>query len=124
MRIVRRLSAEVAIVELRGDFDPVEGRRFLREIDDLVELAHYHVVVSFRLLYFIGSRGVSMLERAGASLELLGGKLVVAEPSRLVRSVLDRLGVGERVPVFSSERDALDYLAAEGHSVQERAVQP
>ena len=113
LKIDTRDEGEISVLDIRGDFDATECRRFRTAIDRVETAGVDKIVLNLRGLYFIGTRGLEVVRSVAARLEAGGGRLVLAAPTRLVARVLGEIGVSASLHTFVSEEDALGFLGSE-----------
>ncbi len=116
MRIEKTFVDDVAILELRGEFDTFECPRFSEEIDNLGSLGIHRVILNFRFLRFINSTALGAIVKAKRTVGSHSGELVIAQPSKFVANVLDTLGLSEIIPIFDNEEAALEHFSKETKS--------
>ncbi|HLJ62076.1 MAG TPA: STAS domain-containing protein [bacterium] len=68
------------------------------------------VILHFHDLTYVDSKGISLLLRCQQRAVTASLRLVIANPSRIVRRVLDTLELDEVLPVFSSVEVALQVV--------------
>ena len=110
MRIQKTFVDDVAILELKGEFDTFECSRFTEEIDNLGSLGVHKVILNFRFLKFINSTALGAIVKAKRTMTSQGGELVIAQPGKFVAGVLDTLGLGEIIPIHDDEESALEHF--------------
>jgi anti-sigma B factor antagonist len=112
VRIEKTFVGDVAILELRGEFDTFECSRFSEEIGNLETLGINKVIVNFRFLRFINSTALGAIVKAKRTLTAKGGELIIAQPAKFVANVLDTLGLSEIIPMYDTEEEALGHFQA------------
>lgn len=110
MRIEKTFVDDVAILELKGEFDTFECSRFSEEIENLGSLGVHKVILNFRFLRFINSTALGAIVKAKRTVTSQGGEVVIAQPGKFVANVLDTLGLSEIIPIFDGEEAALDHF--------------
>lgn len=112
MRIEKTFVGDVAILELKGEFDTFDCARFSEEVDSLVTLGLVRVILDFRFLRFINSTALGAVLKARKALTTKGGELVISQPAKIVAEALDTLGFSDIMPVFTAQEDALAHFEA------------
>lgn len=112
-KIEMRRAGTVGILDLSGDFDQSECRRFAAAVYTAESQGFDRIVLNLRGLYFIGTRGLDVVRGVATRLEAGGGRLVMAEPSRLVARVLCEVGMMVSLRSFGAESEALSFLERE-----------
>jgi len=110
VKIEKTFVDDVAILELKGEFDTFECSRFSEEIDNLGTLGIHRVILNFRFLRFINSTALGAIVKAKRTVGAQGGELVIAQPAKFVSSVLETLGLSEIIPIFETEEAALEHF--------------
>lgn len=102
-------EGNVTVLCVRGELDINTQPQFRRRLEELVKERPF-VIVDFREVSYIDMSAIRGLEGCAAIAREHGGQVVIANPSTLVRRVLDILGVPRQIPVVASRRDALEFL--------------
>lgn len=109
--IVRRNLAEIALLDLKGRLIGDEGNTFVATASDqVVEHGVRKMVLNFTGLEQCDSMGISALLRIHASLENMGGKLMICNVNDLITKVFSLTHMDEVLHVYASEEEALEAL--------------
>jgi anti-anti-sigma factor len=109
---IQPLDADMKIISLDGRLD-IEGAR---AIDDQFAFATTtsaaKIVVDLASVVFIASIGIRTLFNAARAQGARGGRVVLAQPTEMVRRVLETAGVGQLMPIFDTVDAARKSLEA------------
>jgi len=110
MQIEELRVGEVTILTVTGDFDartlPVAAGR----LDALLADLKIRIVFNLSSLEIVTSTAIGFLVDASKRARGLGGGLVVSAPSRLFRSTVDTLRIGEVLVMAPSDEEAVEQL--------------
>lgn len=99
---IQPLEDDLKVISLDGRLD-IEGAQ---SIDDQFAFATTtkaaRIVVDLAQVAFIASIGVRTLFNAARSQATRGGKVVLAQPTALVRKVLETSGADQLMPIFDT----------------------
>jgi anti-anti-sigma factor len=112
MNINVERRGEYAVLRLRGEFDTYYCRLLQQEVDGLVAANIAYAILDLWLVRFINSTALGAIIKASRSFAQLGGRMVIARPSRFAREVITKVGLDRVVPVFDSEDAAFEGLGA------------
>lgn len=101
---------DVVVVRASGRVDAETAPAFLDQCRSCLALGH--VVLNLSRVTFLSSSGVGSLLVLCEAARELGRDLRLASPSNEVTLVLDALHLGPALPVYGSETDALERMAA------------
>lgn len=108
------VAGSVLILRLHGELDISSAEGFRREVEQaLVETNRRAVVLSCRHLSFLDSSGLGAILGRYRQLQGRGGRMAVAGVSGRVKTVLDMSGVSKLIPVYDSEKKAVQALGGE-----------
>ena len=111
----------IVLVELVGEVDLGNAAAVEIGVRDAIGRGR-HVIVALGGLRYLDSTGLHSLRLCHATAERLGRRLVVAEPSPVVRRVMEAIDFARLVPVFSRTALAIAELTSgpRGRSAGER----
>jgi len=94
----------------RGEIDPSRLASLRSGIETLLERGATHIVLNLSQVRFITSSGIAFIMEVHELLRAWGGRLVISEPSPLVRKTFDVLGLDEAVRIVETDDEAAHYL--------------
>ena len=97
-------------VALTGRLDSSAVDRIETRFVGAVAPANQGVAVDLSQLDFIASLGIRMLVSTARMLSRKGSRLVVFAPQDAVREVFVHVALGDIIPIFDTEAEALDAL--------------
>lgn len=104
------VTADYAVLRLRGEFDTPYVQEFSDRIDALIAANRPRVVLNLRFLRLINSTALGSIVRAQKKLRQHGGELVVAQPSEFCRDVFVKVGLDKLIPIHEDDAAALDSV--------------
>jgi anti-sigma B factor antagonist len=108
LEIKTRDQGELTVLDLKGCLSTGLGLEALRpEIEKLVAAQRLNLVLNAKDICVIDSRGVGELVASFSLIKRSGGTLKVANPSRLVRDVLQIARLPKIIEVHDTEEAAL-----------------
>ncbi len=120
MRIEERVSGDVHVLKLAGEFDRPQALEVAEGLDAAMFAGASRLVVNLRRVRFAGAAALGCLVRARANVRGREGDLVVSAPSRFVRTVLRALEPEHRFLVFPDDDAAVRHFRNTGKG-RERA---
>lgn len=103
----------IAILGLKGSFEaPHDLELFSAELDRLIGAGRNRVILDLHLLAYLNSNAVGRIVKYKKRLQGEGGDLVLAQPTKTVREVLELLQLLPMLKPFASEADAVASLQA------------
>jgi anti-anti-sigma factor len=100
----------IRMIRLTGRLDIVGVRKIEAEFADYCSGDGARVIVDLAGVDFLTSIGIRMILLTSTSMASRGGKMVLLNPTELVREELLLTGVGESVPVLNDFEQALSAL--------------
>ena len=115
-------GAAVAILDLRGALSRNDGSDNLVEmISTLLDLRITRIVMNMNEILEADSSGVESLLECASQVEASGSKLALSGVSRELLKRLYEFGLGRRLGIYESERDAVASFFEAGLSVAPKA---
>jgi anti-anti-sigma factor len=102
----------VAFLELRGYLDAHNFEKLDAAFEAHFQKETYRFVVDIRHLEYVSSAGAGVFIGAVGTCQDNGGNIVLVQPAREVREILELLGVYQIFPVVQQPEQALDYFAS------------
>ncbi|MCA9501205.1 MAG: STAS domain-containing protein [Nitrospira sp.] len=100
-----------------GRFDQHARQDFKWRIDHAILQGYRFVMLNMVAVSFIDSAALGWLVLAQRRFQRIGGKLAIISPIGFVRDVLEITEIGEWIPIFSSEEEALKtFESSKGYS--------
>ena len=109
--VVRKETAEIAEVLLRGRADLQTAGQLNGRITALVEEGYRHILLNMRRVRFIDSMGLGTLIGASRRVAEANGSLRLVRPSPAVTSALELTRLTDAFSVHESAHDAVVALA-------------
>lgn len=103
----RSLSHDTLVETFMGRFDQHARQDFKWRIDHAILQGYRFVMLNMVAVSFIDSAALGWLVLAQRRFQRIGGKLAIISPIGFVRDVLEITEIGEWIPIFSSEDEAL-----------------
>ena len=111
-RTVRASSnLEVLVEEIAGSIDASTARTFENALRQVVDAGHRNVVFVFTNVQYINSTGMGALIQAADKIRAAGGEISLVNVSPTVLSLFEMLGLLPILPVYSTEEEAIAFLA-------------
>jgi len=114
MWIEGKVSGDVRILGLSGEFDAAETRELARELDAATSAEALRVVLNVEKLRFAGAAALGCLAHARAKARMRAGDLVLSGPSTFLRSLLRTVGLERSLRAFPDDEAALRHFGARG----------
>ena len=108
MDLTREFRAGVVVVRVSGDLDVQSADSFRRRVDAWMAEDCPHLVLNLSKVTFLDSTGLGVLLGRIRKAEATGCRLGVVPPPGVARRLLDMAALGRAVPLFRSERSAVD----------------
>jgi anti-anti-sigma factor len=99
LAISTSLQKSETIIKLSGECDISNVDDLNKAIYDTLVSENRRVVLDVEELDFMGSCGLTPIQRAIESLQPVGGIVVVHRPSRMMKWLLDFFGISQRAVV-------------------------
>jgi anti-anti-sigma factor len=99
-----------AILYLSGEFDTYYVPALQTEVDGLLKANVRGAVLNLRLVKFINSTALGAIIKSSKQFADVGGRLVIAHPSKFCRDILEKVGLDRVVPVFDTDEEAAANL--------------
>lgn len=103
----RSLNHHTLVETFAGRFDQHARQDFKWRIDHAILQGYRFVMLNMVAVSFIDSAALGWLVLAQRRFQRIGGKLAIISPIGFVRDVLEITEIGEWIPIFSSEGEAL-----------------
>lgn len=117
MNIDTTLTDDYAILTLKGEFDTFHCPRFQAEFEATLEQDVAFVILNMRRVKFINSTALGAIIKASKLCKSEEGELVISNPSRMVRDIINTLGIDQMVPVFDDEEAAGKHIIKQLNAV-------
>ena len=112
LQINSRTTGEVTVLDLSGTLLTGLGLEQLRpRVEQLVAEQRLNIVLNAKDVSVIDSRGIGELVASFSLIKRSGGTLKVANPSRIVRDVLQIAKLPKIIEVHDTEEAALESFA-------------
>ena len=98
---------DVAVVQLRGEFDLASAARLREMLDDVVRTKPAGVIIDLSRVAYCDSACLDEFAAARRNAVQVGARLCLVAPCPLVRRVLDLTGLAVLLPVYASVDYAL-----------------
>lgn len=124
MRIERKRSGNIDVLEISGDFDFRCTEWFEREVESLVESSRTRIVVDLSGVRFMDSAALTRLIHMQRRLRALGGEQVIVGPPRSVQTTIRTAGVDRLIRIFPDVDEGRRHFADPGgaRSADQRGV--
>ena len=119
MQINWRNEGGVTVATLEGQLDAANLDGAKAEIEGRVDEGALKLCINLGALDFINSSGIGYLVAVYKRLKQEGGKLVLSEPSRVLKSTIRTLGLDRIFEVYESDEEALKHFAGQEAKTQE-----
>ncbi|MDR4493760.1 MAG: STAS domain-containing protein [Nitrospirales bacterium] len=106
----RSISHEILVDTFAGRFDQHARQDFKWRIDYAITQGYRYVVLNMVAVSFIDSAALGWLVLAQRRFQRIGGKMCIIAPAGFVRDILELTEIGEWIPIFASEDDAVRSL--------------
>ena len=117
-------EAGVFFLELQGYLDAHNFEKLEAAFEAHFEKGVYRFVVDIRHLEYVSSAGAGVLIGAVGTCQDNGGNIVLVQPAREVREILELLGVYQIFPVVNQRKQALDHFVTRGGNARLLDVEP
>jgi anti-anti-sigma factor len=104
------VSAEYAVLRLRGEFDTPYVPEFAERIDALIAAGKPRVVLNLRYLRLINSTALGAIVKSQKKLLQHGGDLVISHPSAFCRDVIEKVGLNRILRVVDDDAEAVGLV--------------
>lgn len=106
MNIDTTLTADYAILTLKGEFDTFHCPRFQEEVEDILKRDIRYIVLNMRLVKFINSTALGAVIRASKMCKAEEGELTLSSLSPFVEDILNKLGIDQMLTVTADDETA------------------
>ncbi len=114
MQVKLKAKGDTLVVQMRGELDHHAAGSLRTEIDArLAEAKIKNVLFNFHDVDFMDSSGFGMVLGRYKAVREKGGKVLACSLRPPVRRVFELSGLTTRIPVFGTEKEALDNLWGE-----------
>ena len=93
---------------LKGRLDPTTVGELDAWIGRVIAVGAKKVLLDLEELEYVSSAGLRVLLQAAKKIGVAGGRLLLCEPQRSVKQVLDIAGFSSMMAVFDTEAEALE----------------
>jgi anti-anti-sigma factor len=100
----------VAVLRASGRLDADGAQGLKNHIQELIEEGHRHLVLVMNEVSFVASSGIGIMLVVADILRRRDGRLIVANPSNAVTSVIELLNLDAFLEIVPSEKAALAAL--------------
>jgi anti-sigma B factor antagonist len=97
--MVVRNSSWSAMLTVSGELDMATAPQFSETLSWLLGQNHHQVTVDLGRVSFVDSSGLAIFIRAHHEMTEMGGRLVLSNPSKPVRRLLDVTGLGNELTI-------------------------
>ena len=94
------------VLHLGGDFDSITVPKFQKEIDTLQAGGEKRIALNLRLLRLINSAALGAILKVFRDLKSQDGELVIAQPSKFCRDIIQKVGLDQVIPIYESNEEA------------------
>ena len=106
----RSLSHEILVETFAGRFDQHARQDFKWRIDHAISQGYRFVVLNMVAVSFVDSAALGWLVLAQRRFHRISGKMCIVAPAGFVRDILELTEIGEWIPIFASEGEAVHSL--------------
>lgn len=106
----RSLSHETLVETFAGRFDQHARQDFKWRVDHAISHGYRFMVLNMVAVSFVDSAALGWLVLAQRRFQRIGGKMCIIAPAGFVRDILEVTEIGEWIPIFASEDDAVQAL--------------
>ena len=111
VRITVRFKEDAAVLALSGKFLAGADGPYLRQkVKDLMDAGTKKLILDFADVPYIDSTGLGFLAGARVTTENAGARIVLANPNRHVRKILDDVNLTQFFVIATSEAAAMTLL--------------
>ena len=110
MQIETKEKSGVVILAISGRLDAVTVSDAEASLNDLIDGGRDKVIIDFTSLEYISSAGLRFVLAGAKKLQAKGGSLLLVGLSGVVKEVFELAGFYDLLPVFASEKEALESL--------------
>jgi anti-sigma B factor antagonist len=114
MKIDKTVYDDHAVLTLKGEFDSFYCPKLQEEVDALIGDGMPRVVLNMRLVKFINSTALGAIIKAFKRCKAEGGHLALSRPSTFARTIIQKLGIDQLVPMFDSDEEAEKAVVGSG----------
>jgi anti-anti-sigma factor len=100
LSITTSRSNSETVVKLSGECDISNVKDLNKAVYDILISENQRIVLDVEELNFMGSCGLTPIERAVEALQPVGGIVVVKRPSRMLHWLLETFGVASKAVVI------------------------
>jgi len=112
LQITREVRDETLVVRVVGDLDIRSAGTFRDQVDEWFLASHHRrLVLNLGRITFLDSTGLGAILGRVRRVQAAGRQVVLVPPGGVARTVLDVAALGRAVPIYRSERAALDEEA-------------
>jgi anti-anti-sigma factor len=108
----RSLSREILAETFVGRFDHHARQDFKWRIDHAITQGYRFVILNMVAVSFVDSSALGWLVLAQRRFHRIGGKMCIIAPAGFVRDILELTEIGEWIPIFPNEDEAVRALEA------------
>ncbi len=120
MLVSERSFSEHTVVEtFVGRFDQHARQDFKWRIDHAIAQGYRFVALNMASVSFIDSAALGWLVLAQRRFHRIGGKMAIVAPTGFVRDVLELTEIGEWIPIFNTEDEAIQTFESPGEPSSE-----
>lgn len=117
MKIEQEIKGNALVVRLAGEFDLHSAEEFRAVVDESLDREGVvNLVLNLKEISFIDSSGLGAILGRYRKISGGPGTMIIAGPSRRVRQLLELSGIPRIIPIYVSEKVALDRLSEGGRS--------
>ena len=103
----RSLSHNTLVETFAGRFDQHAQQDFKWRVDHAITRGYRFVMLDMVAVSFIDSAALGWLVLAQRRFQRIGGRLGIIAPTGFVRDILELTEIGEWIPIFTCEGEAL-----------------
>lgn len=111
MKIDSEVLENTLILRLHGELDVHTAEIFKAEADELLDLGPSNVILNVEEVTFIDSSGLGAILGRFKRISSAQGRMVIVRPKPHIRQILELSGLRQIIPVYYSEKTALNRLA-------------
>ena len=101
---------DIVIVAASGHFSTDEGTLFQNTVKRYLDDGARHVILNLRDVFYIDSSGLGELITTYTTLRKIEGQVVLVNPSKMVKNLLEITKLSTVFPIFDEESDAVASL--------------
>lgn len=110
MKIDSEIAQDTVIMRLSGELDVHTAEIFKASADEFLDKGYSNVILNLEEVSFIDSSGLGAILGRYKRISSNDGRMVIVKPKPHVRQVLELSGLRKIIPIYYSEKTALNRL--------------